>query len=218
MKKLSIIFSLLILGFTNAQAIKYGATGSFHNGSIAGIHGISKSNFGGSLGIFADFAIVPNDIYDSAWLYLTPQLEVSTIGERGDWNEDKVDMQKYSNIYVAVPLYIKYYMRSQGYKGDIYFMAGPKLEFLVSEKQDEGNAVMQATLAGQDPAKFGLGRKINTFGYGLSVKAGSRINDQIEVFIRFDRGLSKVYSDYTLQNTYNRFLGVGLSYYIGETD
>ncbi|MNX99100.1 hypothetical protein D3C86_1315330 [compost metagenome] len=97
-------------------------------------------------------------------------------------------------------------------------MAGPKLEFLVSEKQDEGNAVMEATMAGKDPAKFGLGRKINTFGYGLSVKAGSRINDKIEVFIRFDRGFSKVYSDYSAQSTYNRFLGVGLSYYIGETN
>ena len=75
MKKLSVIFSLLLIGFTSAQSIKYGATGSFHKGSIAGIHGVSKGNFGGSIGVFADFALVENDIYNSAWLYFTPQLE-----------------------------------------------------------------------------------------------------------------------------------------------
>lgn len=218
MKKLIIIGFVLLMGFANAQFIKYGVTGSFHNGSIAGIHGISKSKFGGNIGVFADLALVPNDIYDSAWLYFTPQLEFYTIGERGDWDEDGKDMQKYSNTYVALPLYIKYYIRNRGYKGDIYLMAGPKIEFLASEKQEEGNAALEAAFSGYDPAKFGLGRKINTFGYGVSIKAGSRINDQMEVFIRFDRGLSKVYSDYTAQNSYNRFLGIGLSYYIGETN
>ena len=218
MKKLSVIFSLFILGFANAQSIKYGATGSLHNGSIAGIHGTSKSKLGGSLGVFADISIVSNDIYDSAWLYLTPQLEFSTIGEKGDWNEDGKNMQTYNNVYVAVPLYIKYYFRSQGYKGDLFIMAGPKLEFLVSEKADEGNAVAEASALGFDLDKFGLGRKMNTFGYGVSVKVGSKINDKMEVFLRFDRGLSKVYSDYTANTAYNRFLSIGLSYYIGETN
>ena len=217
MKKLSVIFSLLLIGFTSAQSIKYGATGSFHKGSIAGIHGVSKGNFGGSIGVFADFALVENDIYNSAWLYFTPQLEFYSIGERADWNEDEKDMQKYSNAYVAVPLYIKYYLRNSGYKGDIYLMAGPKLEFLVSEKTEEGNAALEATAAGRDLEQFGIGRTTNKFGYGVSFKVGSRITDKMEVFIRFDRGLSKVYSDYARNSTYNRFLGIGLSYYIGES-
>lgn len=218
MKKILFIYSVLLMGVASAQSIKYGVTANFHKSSIAGIHGVSKGNYGANVGVFADFALVPNDIYDSAWLYFTPQLEFYTIGERADWDENDKNIQKYNNAYVAVPLYIKYYIRNHGYKGDIYLMAGPKFEFLVSEKQSEGNAQAEAIMNGFDPAIFGLGRKINTFGYGVSAKAGSRINNKMEVFIRFDRGLSKIYSDYSRKSTYNRFLGIGVSYYIGETN
>lgn len=218
MKKIIIIGFVLLIGLANAQFIKYGVTGSFHKGSIAGVHGISKGDFGGSLGLFADFSLVENDIYDSAWLYLTPQLEVFTIGEKGDWNEDEKDYQKYRNIYVGLPIYLKYYIKNHGYKGDIYIMAGPKLEFLVSEKAEEGNAALEASMYGYDPAKFGLGQKMNKLSYGLSVKVGAKVNDKLEAFIRFDRGFAKIYPDYTRNTTYNRFLAIGLSYYIGETD
>lgn len=197
--------------------MKYGVTANFNKGSIAGIHGVSKGNFGGSIGVFADISIVPNDIYDSAWLYLTPQLEIYTMGERGDWNEDKIDYQKYSNVYVGIPVYIKYFIKNNGYKGDLYFMVGPKFEFLVSEKTEEGNAIKSALASGSDPAKFGLGQKTESFGYGVSAKVGAKIDDQWDVFIRFDRGLSKVYPDFR-NNTYNRFLAIGISYYIGETN
>lgn len=217
MKKLFLISTLLLFGFTNAQSIKYGVTGSVHNGSIAGIHGVSKSQFGGSIGAFADFSLVTNDIYDSAWLYFTPQVEMYTIGEKGAWDDNKSNYQKYNNIYLAVPLYIKYFIKNHGYKGDLYIMAGPKLEFLVSDKQEEGDAVSKATAAGRDPKYFGLDQKIDSFGYGVSVKVGAKVDQKIEVFIRFDRGLSKVYPDYR-DATYNRFLAVGLSYYLGETD
>lgn len=218
MKKIVIIYALLLFGFANAQSIKYGVTGSIHKSSMPGIHGVGKPAWGGNVGVFADFSLVTNDIYDSAWLYFTPQLEVYTMGEKGDWNEDKVDYQKYSNIYVGVPLYIKYYLKSHGYKGDIYFMLGPKFEFLVSEKAEEGNAALEASMYGYDPAKFGLGQKMNKLSYGLSVKVGAKVNDKLEAFIRFDRGFAKIYPDYTRNTTYNRFLAIGLSYYIGETD
>ncbi len=218
MKKLIVIYSLLVFGSMNAQAIKYGVTGGLHKGSIAGIHGDSKGNFGGSLGIFADFSIVPNDIYDSAWLYLTPQLELYTIGEKASWDETGKDQQKYNNVYVGVPVYFKYFMRNNGYKGDIYFMLGPKFEFLVSEKIEEGSAVNKAISQGRDPAKFGLGQKADSFGYGISAKVGVKVDNSLDVFIRFDRGLSKIYPDYTAHPTYNRYLAVGISYYLGETD
>jgi hypothetical protein len=212
MKKLLVLFSVVLLGFA------HGLTGSVHKGSIAGVHGVSKGGWGGSLGVFADVALVPNDIYDSAWLYFTPQLEVTTIGEKGDWNEDKIDYQKYNNVYVGVPLYLKYFLRNHGYKGDIFLMFGPKLEFLVSDKAEEGTAVKDATVAGFDPNNFGLGQKTASFGYGVSAKIGVKANDKLEVFLRFDRGLSKIYPDYKMYNTYNRFLALGVSYYIGETN
>lgn len=218
MKKLLVLFSVVLLGFAQGQSVKYGLTGSIHKGSIAGVHGVSKGGWGGSLGVFADIALVTNDIYDSAWLYFTPQLEVSTLSEQGDWDEDKINYQKYNNVYVGVPLYLKYYLKNHGYKGDIYLMFGPKLEFLVSEKTDEGTAVKDAIATGHDPNVFGLGQKTASFGYGVSAKVGVKASDKLEVFLRFDRGLSKVYPDYKAGNSYNRFLALGVSYYIGVRD
>ena len=218
MKKLFVIYALLLFGAVKSQSVKYGVTGSVHKGSIAGIHGVSKGDFSVNIGVFADFYLVPNDIYDSAWLYFTPQLEFFTMGERSDWNEDDINRQKYSNSYVGLPLYIKYFLKNSGYKGDIYFMLGPKFEFLISDKQDEGKAVAEALAAGLDPKKFGLNQKTESFGYGISAKVGVKIDDKFDVFLRFDRGLSKVYPDYTPQATYNRFLAVGISYYIGNVN
>ena len=231
MKKLSIILSLLLLGFANAQSVKYGVVANFHKGSTVNIHDRSKGNFGFGIGAFADFALVENDIYDSAWLYFTPQLEFSMEGERAQaWNDNVAAQQRYDNYYVSVPLYIKYFLRNQGYKSDIYFMAGPKLEFLVHNKVDEQQAIDYANARGysNNPADIALGakslsnidldNKIAKFGYGVSLVAGVRVDDKWNVFLRFDRGLSKVYPDYTKYNTYNRMLAIGINYYIGETN
>ncbi len=218
MKKLSIIFALLLFGFSNAQFLKYGVTGSIHKSSMKGIHGVGNPSWGGNIGVFADIALVPNDIYDSAWLYFSPQLEIYNVGETGDWDEDDKNIQRYSNIYVGIPLYIKYFLRNNGYKGDLYFMLGPKIEFLASEKTKEGNAVNEAIAGGFDPNAFGLGQKINSIGYGASLKIGAKVTDAVDVFIRYDRGFSKVYPDYTKHATFNQFLALGVSYYIGETN
>lgn len=205
MKKIIIIGFVLLIGLANAQFIKYGVTANFHQSSIVKVHDYSKGAFGGGIGIFADVSLVPNDIYDSAWLYFTPQLEFNTLGENA--NHPKEEKQKYHNNYIGLPLYIKYFLRSNGYKGDLYFMAGPRLEFLVSEKRSGPPADFEA----QE-------QNISSFGYGVSVGAGIKINDKLDAFIRFDRGFSKIYPDYTRDATYNRMLALGINYYIGETN
>lgn len=204
MKKIIIVYSLLFFGFANAQSIKYGVTANFHKTSIVNIHDYSRGKFGGSIGVFADFALVPNDVYDSAWLYFTPQLEFAMQGEN-----TKRD-QKYHNTYIGMPLLIKYFMRNQGYKSDIYFIAGPRLEFLVSEKRS-GPPQTSPLFEAQE-------QKIESFGYGVSVGVGVNVQENLDVFIRFDRGFSKVYPDYTRDATYNRMLGIGINYHIGSTN
>lgn len=205
MKKLMAIYSLLLFGITSAQSIKYGVTGNFHKSSIGGIHDRSKAIFGGNVGVFADFSLVTNDIYDSAWLYFTPQLEFAMQGENA--KHPGKDTQKYHNYYIGLPLYIKYYLKNSGYKSDIFFFGGPRLEFLVSEKRS-GPA--------QPQNADELEEKINKLGYGLSVGLGVRVQDNIEVFLRYDRGFSKIYPDFTKYATFNQMLGLGVSYYIGE--
>ncbi len=194
---------MFLIGFAYSQSIKYGVTANFHQSSIVKIHDHSKGAFGGGIGVFADFALVPNDIYDSAWLYFTPQLEFTTLGENA--KHPRYDKQQYHNNYIGLPLYIKYFLKNHGYKGDLYFMAGPRLEFLVSDKRSGPPSDFEA----QE-------QKINSFGYGISVGAGIKVNEKLDAFIRFDRGFSKIYPDYTKYSTYNRMLGIGINYYIGE--
>ncbi len=205
MRKLSVICLLLMIGTISAQAIKYGVTANFHQTSIVKVHDYSKGAFGGGIGVFADVALVPNDIYDSSWLYLSPQVEFSMQGENA--NHPKEGKQQYHNNYVGIPLYIKYFLRNHGYKGDLYFMVGPRIEFLLSEKRSG------------PPADFeSQEQRINSFGYGISLGAGIKINDKMDAFIRLDRGMSKIYPDYTRDATYNRMLGLGINFYLGETN
>jgi hypothetical protein len=64
---------------------------------------------------------------------------------------------KYNNVY-GVPLYLKYFLRNHGYKGDIFLMFGPKLRIFGVEKTEE-HCGKDATAAGYDPNIFGLGQK-----------------------------------------------------------
>ncbi|WP_028123762.1 outer membrane beta-barrel protein [Epilithonimonas tenax] len=201
MKKINLIYFLLFFGFANAQSIKYGVTGNFHKTSVVGIHDRSRGIFGGSVGVFADISLVPN----SAWLYFTPQLEYAMQGEAAEIPGK--DRQKFYFNYVGLPLYIKYFLKNNGYKGDLYFMAGPRFEFLVSDKVSGPPSLTVAQEGNQ-----------KTIGYGVSVGVGVKVQDKLDVFIRFDRGFSKIYPDYTKYTTYNRMLGIGVNYYIGSTN
>ena len=58
--------------------------------------------------------------------------------------------------------------------------------------------------------------EVENFGYGVSLGAGLRVSRQMEAFIRFDRGFSKVYPNNDRNNTYNRLLAVGVNYYLNE--
>lgn len=203
-------------GVLFSQSLKLGVTGNFNKSSIVGVHGISEPSWGGSAGFFANISLVENDIFDSAWLYFQPQLEFSKQGERGDWDENEQDYQKYDMGYIAMPLYIKYFFHRGNMKNDFFVFAGPKLEYLVYSKVQEGTAVRDAQAYGYDPATFGLGQRFNKFGYGVSFGAGVKVIKQGEVFLRYDRGFSKVYPDYMNRNTYNRYIALGFSYYFTE--
>jgi len=97
-------------------------------------------------------------------------------------------------------------MKSQGYKGDIYFMAGPRFEFMVSNK-----------VSGPVSLTAHQEENLEKFGYGISAGVGVNIQNSWDVFIRYDRGFSKIYPDYTKYTTYNRMLAIGINLYLGES-
>ncbi|UBB88554.1 outer membrane beta-barrel protein [Candidatus Kaistella beijingensis] len=217
MKKINLLIAVLFLtmvsGFTvvKGQDFKYGITANGHRGSIVGVHDRSVGKWGAGLGVFGQIPLVENDIFDSAWLYLTGQLEYTMQGENAKVNTDLYGIQKFHHDYVAAELYLKYFFHRNNNKSDIFIFAGPKIEFLVREDRKV------------DPAydlvhyKFNLDDKVKGFGYGVSFGAGLQVSQRMEAFIRYDRGFSKVYPNNNTHNTYNRLIAVGVNYYLNDS-
>lgn len=206
MKKIFLLFLLAITCLVYGQNFKYGVTGNFHKGSIVNVHDYSKGNYGGSLGLFGQWALVENDVFNSAWMYLEPQVEFNMQGERA---KAEGEVQKYDNNYVSAAVYLKYFFHKGNTKRDFFVFAGPRVEYLVSDKK----TTTPEYEAGY--YQYNLDHNIKNFGYGVSFGAGLTISQQWEAFLRYDRGFSKVYPDNS-RNTYNRLLGIGFNYYINS--
>lgn len=219
MRKINTFIAILFLVIVSGQDFKYGLVGNFHQSSIVGVHYGSLGKYGGSLGGFIQFPLVENDIYDSAWLYLEPQLEYSMQGENDDVEPNLFEKQKFHHDYIAAQVYIKYFFHRNGYKSSIFLFAGPRIEYMVREdrKVPDGYDKKYYELRDRNGIPTGKGNfdyGPKHFGYGVSLGAGFKINEKLEAFIRFDRGFSKVYPDNNVNNTYNRLLAVGVSYYL----
>ena len=107
MKKISTVLALFSVIALSAQSFKYGITGNIHRGSIVGVHDRSVGKYGGGLGVFAEIPLVENDVFDSAWLFLVPQIEYSMQGENAEVNVDRFGVQKYHYDYAAMQVYLK---------------------------------------------------------------------------------------------------------------
>ena len=210
MKKISTVLALFSVIALSAQSVQYGITGNFHQGSVARVHDVSKGKFGGSLGGFVQFPLVENDVFDSAWLYLMPQVEYSMGGEWARAEEEKFGIQKYYYDYVAMQLYLKWFFHQGNMKKDLFLFAGPRIEYLVREDKKVDPAYDAAYF------QYNLDDEVAKFGYGVSMGIGLKASSKWEAFMRFDRGFSKVYPNNNLRNTYNRMLAVGINYYLNE--
>lgn len=71
MKKINTLIAVFLLIMVNGQKFKYGLTGNFHKGSIVGVHDVSKGAYGGSLGAFAQWSLVENDVLFGMVVYYT---------------------------------------------------------------------------------------------------------------------------------------------------
>ncbi|WP_027377381.1 outer membrane beta-barrel protein [Kaistella palustris] len=210
MKRIITVVSFFVLTGIHAQTFKYGVTGNFHKGSIVGVHDVSKGAYGGGLGIFGQWSLVENDVFDSAWLYIMPQLEYSMQGETAKAEEDKFGIQKFHHDYVAMQVYLKWFFHQGNMKRDVYLFAGPRIEYLVREKREVDPAYDLAYY------QYNGDDEVKKFGYGVSFGVGLKISQQFETFLRYDRGFSTVYPNNDNRNTYNRLLALGVNYYLNE--
>lgn len=210
MKKITLIIAVFLMVTATAQTFNYGVTGNFHKGSIVGVHDVSKGAYGGGVGIFGQWSLVENDVFDSAWLYLMPQLEYSMQGEIAKAEQDKFGIQKFQHDYIAMQVYLKYFFHQGNMKRDVYLFAGPRIEYLVREKREVDPAYDLAYY------QYNGDDEVNKFGYGISFGAGLKVTQQFEAFLRYDRGFGTVYPNNDRRNTYNRLLALGINYYFNE--
>lgn len=210
MKKINLVIAVFLMIAVSGQNFKYGVTGNFHKGSIVGVHDVSKGAYGGGLGIFGQWSLVENDVFDSAWLYIMPQIEYSMQGERADADAARYNKQIFNHDYVAMQVYLKYFFHKGNMKRDLYVFAGPRIEYLVREDR---KVDLQYDI---DYFQYNKDDVINKFGYGVSFGLGLKVGQQMEAFLRYDRGFSKVYPNNDQRNTYNRLLAVGINYYLNE--
>ena len=113
--------------------------------------------------------------------------------------------QYYRNDFVALALYGKFHFY-RGFFENFYFMVGPRVAYNISEKR-AGPTNQEAgytNLRDDDMKKLNISAS-SAFGYVVS--------DKMELYLRYDHGLTKVYPNYTDHKTWNRILGIGVSYY-----
>ncbi|AZI66645.1 PorT family protein [Kaistella daneshvariae] len=212
MKKINLFIALFLFMAVSAQyssESRIGFTGNFHQGSIVNIHDASKGRYGGTLGVVAEIPIVSADITGGENIFLMPMVEYSMQGENSAVESGKYGRQKFHNDYVAAQLYLKYFFAPGRNLSEYFVFAGPRVEFLVRDKR--------VTSAQYEASYFQYNHddEMNKIGIAVSVGVGTRIMDNLEAFLRFDRGFSKVYPNAINGVTYNRQLSVGVNYYLG---
>jgi len=212
MKKINLLIALFLFTAVSAQysgESRIGFTGNFHQGSIVNVHDASKGRYGGTLGVVAEIPIVSADITGGENIFLMPMVEYSMQGENSAVESGKYGRQKFHNDYVAAQLYLKYFFAPGRNLSEYFVFAGPRVEFLVRDKR-ETSAQYEALYF-----QYNHDDEMNKIGIAVSVGVGTRIMDNLEAFLRFDRGFSKVYPNAVNGVTYNRQLSVGVNYYLG---
>lgn len=203
MKKLYLVLVLFLSLMTYSQEFKWGMTGNVHSSSIEGIHDFSRGRIAPSLGFFAEIPLesFQRSIYSPLRYYIFPVVEYSMEGEKTILEQGR---QYYRNDFVAVALYGKFHFY-RGFFENFYFMVGPRAAYAVSVDFKGPVINYESGPLGDDVTK--------KWSFSASTAFGYVISDRLEMYVRFDQGLTKVYPNYDYRRTWNRLLGIGVSYY-----
>lgn len=197
MTKKLIIGALMASATVSAQ-VQFGATVKGHLSHIRGIHAESKGRIAPSAGVFAQIPLASGT---SSGFYFVPQLEVSMDGEK---NSATGGEQKLYYTFLNMPLFVKYYFQfcsADSGKG-FFAMAGPKIGFSLGEKI-EGSSFTQTEVA--------VHHSFKKSNFGFAVGAGYHFIPQLEAFVRYDHGFTKVYDMYSGATRHYQ-LGAGINY------
>lgn len=188
MKKLLLLFLVISLSLSGLQAqdISYGLKAGvnlskFHSDDDA-YNDMSEGRTGFHLGAVVEFSL-------SDKVSIQPELFFSSLGDKisdtmvGDSELVNVDSELQFN-YISLPVMIKYYATK-----NIFFEAGPQLDFLSSAK---GQTYFSNHFESEVVDEFDSKDHYETTSYGLSFGVGYKAENGLFLDARYQLGLSDV--------------------------
>jgi hypothetical protein len=107
--------------------------------------------------------------------------------------------QYFRNDFVALALYGKFHFY-RGFFENFYFMVGPRVAYNISVDFKGRLPIMKSGQFRDDVMKKWNISVSSGFGYVVS--------DKMELYLRYDHGLTKVYPNYDSEEPWNRLLGL----------
>lgn len=204
MRKIFFFFVIVFSSLLFSQEVKWGAIANIHSSSIEGIHDFSRGRIAPSAGLFMEIPLetFQRSIYSPLRYYIFPVVEYSMEGERA-LNEKGT--QYFKNDYVAFSLYGKFHLY-RGFFENFYFMIGPRIAYNISEVRKGPTVIYESGYVVRDDNMY-------KWNFSASLALGYVVSDKVELQLRWDQGLKKVYPYYTEHTTWIRMLGMGMSYY-----
>lgn len=200
MKKLLISSSLCAATFLSAQvdfsSTRYGITGGGTYSRVSNAHNPSGARFSGYGGFLALIPVDNNDQF-----YIQPEVEYLGAGESGKDKDAKGASgydAVYANNYISVPIYFKGYFSEA--ESEFFAMAGPKFNFLISQKVENMPANKPYYAAEQLEAYPEVNGKANSFNFAVGLGIGFSYKRQLEIAARYDLGLSNTYKGLMKEN------------------
>lgn len=198
MNKVFAVVSALGSTFLSAQAVQFGITANVHHSNVRGIHDYSKGRIAPAVGVFAEIPFAQRYV---SYSHLVPQLEYSMEGERAT---PATGDQKFNNDYVNALVMIKHYFgfNQLNENKKFFVMLGPKVGYNITQKT-EGPISHDPDLAAED--------NFNKVNIGVVLGTGYQLNDNFELFFRYDQGLSAVYKKFE-NKTFSYQFNLGLNF------
>lgn len=176
-KKISTLFILFFVGVSaqdsdwRSQYVKWNLGVNYSLGSIDGdTHAQSKyyNKFNAILSV--DVALMENDVFDSAPLYIQPFIELSLPVKNP--NNEVTKFSSYSG-----GLHLKKHISAGNFKSSFFIFGGGKIQYVVWDLEYAENKNYRHT----------------EIDYVLNIGAGFVFLKQLELSLNYSKGLSEVY-------------------------
>ncbi|WP_226064023.1 porin family protein [Kaistella polysaccharea] len=185
----ALVASVALSAQIDLSSTRFGVTGGATYSRVTNAHNPSGPLFSGYGGVLALIPVDNNDQF-----FLQPGVEYLGAGESGrnkDFKGASGYDAVYANNYISVPIYFKAYFSEA--ESEFFAMAGPKFNFLVSQKTTDLPSSRPYYAVDQLPEYPGVNGKASSFNMAVGFGLGFSYLRRLEITARYDLGLTNTY-------------------------